>query len=535
MRLATNELMREVDRITIEEVGIPGAVLMENAGRAIANAIEREFGGRLASRSVLVVSGRGNNGGDGSVIARVLLDLGWRVRCLLLSKLEELKGDAALHFGVLSRLYPEAVLEAPDQEALERALKANEASHAALVVDAILGTGIQRPVEGLTKAAIVSVNALGKQVVSVDIASGVNGSTGKVMGEAVRAKKTYPIGLMKLGQALYPGADYQGELEVIDIGFSETTYAKLIFLYFLGCEQAFMGALPKRSAESHKGTYGHVLVLAGSRGKTGAAVMAATAAARVGAGLVTLAIPASEYSQASARLLEVMQAPLEANALGEFAATQANFGALEALLDGKQAVVFGPGVGVSEDTRKLAAFLFLHAQVPVVVDADGLNLIAQDPALLIEGKRPPVLVLTPHPGEMARLTGQSTKAVQNDRAGTAKAYAGRHGVFLVLKGAKTITACPEGPVWVNASGCPAMASGGMGDVLSGMLGGLLAQGLSPYTAIPFGVFVHGAAGERMAAIKGTYGLLAGDLLGSLPSILGDYVAQNPSRPWPQPF
>jgi NAD(P)H-hydrate epimerase len=256
--------------------------------------------------------------------------------------------------------------------------------------------------------------------------------------------------------------------------------------------------------------------------------MAATAAARVGAGLVTLAIPASEYPQTSARLLEVMQAPLEASALGEFAATQANFGALEALLEGKQAVVFGPGVGVSEDTRKLAEFLFLHARAPVVVDADGLNLIAQDPALL-QGKRPPMLVLTPHPGEMGRLTGQSTKAVQNDRVGTANAYAGRHGVFVVLKGARTITVCPEGPVWVNTSGCPAMASGGMGDVLSGMLGGLLAQGLSPYEAIPFGVFAHGAAGERMAVLKGTYGLLAGDLLGALPSIFGDYVAQNPGR------
>jgi len=188
-----------------------------------------------------VVSGRGNNGGDGSVIARVLLDLGWRVRCLLLSRLEELKGDAALHFGVLKRLYPEAVLEVPDQEALERALKANEASHAALVVDAILGTGIQRPVEGLTEAAIVMVNGLGGLVVSVDIASGVNGSTGKVMGEAVRAKKTYPIGLMKLGQALYPGVDYQGELEVIDIGFSETTYAKLIFPYFWVVNMPFWG------------------------------------------------------------------------------------------------------------------------------------------------------------------------------------------------------------------------------------------------------------------------------------------------------
>ena len=528
MRLATNELMREIDRITIEEVGIPGAVLMENAGRAIASAIEREFGGRLASRSALVVSGRGNNGGDGSVIARVLLDLGWRVRCLLLSRLEELKGDAALHFGVLKRLYPEAVLEAPDQEALESALKAHEASHAALVVDAILGTGIQRPVDGLTKAAIVSVNSLGRQVASVDIASGVNGSTGQVMGEAVRAKKTYAIGLMKLGQTLYPGAEYQGNLEVVGIGFSETTYAKLIFPYLLGCDQAFVGVLPKRSADSHKGTYGHVLVVAGSRGKTGAAVMAATAAARVGAGLVTLAIPASEYSQAAARLLEVMQAPLEANGLGEFAATKANFRALEALLKGKQAVVFGPGVGVSEDTRKLAAFLFLHAQAPVVVDADGLNLIAQDPSLL-QGKRPPMLVLTPHPGEMARLTGQSTKAVQNDRVGTAEGYASRHGVFVVLKGARTITSCPEGPVWVNASGCPAMASGGTGDVLSGMLGGLLAQGLSPYEAVPFGVFAHGAAGERMAALKGTYGLLAGDLLGALPSVFGDYVAQNPGR------
>ena len=531
MRLATNEIMREIDRMTIEEVGIPGVVLMENAGRGVAHAIERDFGQRAVSRSALVVSGRGNNGGDGSVIARVLLELGWRVKCLLLSKQEGLQGDAALHFGVLKRLYPEAVLEAPDLETLERAMKTHEAAHASLVVDAILGTGIQRPVEGLTKSAIVAVNTLGKQVASVDIASGVNGSTGQVMGEAVHAKKTYAIGLMKLGQALYPGAEHQGELEVIDIGFSEKTCMRLMFPYFLGCEPSFSGILPKRSPDTHKGTYGHVLVVAGSRGKTGAAVMAATAAARVGAGLVTLAIPASEYPHTSARLLEAMQAPLEANALGEFASTQANFQSLEALFEGKQAIVFGPGIGVSEDTKKLAAFLLSHAKAPVVIDADGLNLLAQDPSLL-QGKRPRLAVITPHPGEMARLIGQSTKAVQSDRVGTAKSYAGRQGVFVVLKGARTITACPEGPVWVNASGCPAMASGGMGDVLSGMLGGLLAQGLSPYAAVPFAVFAHGAAGERMALIKGTYGLIAGDLLGALPSILDSYRTQSPGRPCP---
>lgn len=522
MYLTTNELMREVDRMTIQEVGIPGPVLMENAGRGIAQAIERDFGPMLKNRSALVVSGTGNNGGDGSVIARVLLDHGWQVICLVLSGLEGLKGDAALHFGILKNLYPKAVIEATDSKAFAEAMRLKECLHACLVVDAILGTGIQRPVEGLTKEAILKVNALKKPIVSVDIASGVNGSTGEVMGVAVKAKKTYTIGLMKLGQALFPGAAYQGELEVIDIGFSQRIYGRLLFPYRLGCTQAFLGTLPKRPLDSHKGTYGHVLVVAGSRGKTGAAVMASMGASRVGAGLVTLAIPSSEYPQVSARLLEVMQYPLDANAHGEFLANPKTFGELEALLDGKRAVVFGPGIGVSEDTKRLTSFLLSNAQVPLVIDADGINAIAQEPALL-KDRKAPQLILTPHPGEMARLLSKSVKEVQADRLGVAKAYADRFGLFLVLKGARTVIACPEGPVWVNASGSPAMASGGMGDVLSGMIGGLLAQGLSPDSAVPFGVFAHGLAGERMAAIKGTYGLLAGDLLGALPAILEDHT------------
>lgn len=521
MYLATNELMREIDRITIQEVGIPGPVLMENAGRGIALAIERDFGHRLKSRSALVVCGRGNNGGDGSVIARVLLDHDWRVFCIVLCRLEDLKGDAALHSGILKRLYPKAVIEAPDQQALDRALSLKETTHASLIVDAILGTGIQRPVEGILKQAILRVNGLGKPIVSVDIASGVNGSTAQIMGEAIKAKKTYTIGLMKLGQALFPGAACQGELEVLDIGFSRRIYERFLFPHLLGCSQAFMGALPRRPPDSHKGTFGHVLVIAGSRGKSGAAVMASTGAARVGAGLVTLAVPDSEYQQVSARLLEVMQIPLDANACGEFLASPKTFKELEAQLEGKRAVVFGPGLGVSEDTQKLASFLLTHTHIPMLIDADGINVLAQEPKLL-QGKRPPVLVLTPHPGEMARLVSKSVKEVQADRLKIAKDFADRFDVFLILKGARTLIACPGGPVWINDSGTPAMASGGMGDILSGMLGGLLAQGLSPYSALPFGVFAHGLASERMAAVKGSYGLLAGDLLRVLPSVLEDY-------------
>jgi hydroxyethylthiazole kinase-like uncharacterized protein yjeF len=512
MKLVTAGEMRELDRRTIEEVGVPSLVLMENAGRGTYQVLRREFP-ELAG-PVTVLAGRGNNGGDGLVVARYLAQDGHPVRVFLLARRDEVKGDAAVNLKIAENLgleIWEILQEAHLAEALPRLARG------ALVVDALLGTGLNAPVGGLLARLIEEVNSLAIPVLAVDIPSGLNADTGEVMGVAVKAQVTVTYGCAKLGQILPPGRDYVGRLWRVDIGIPpRLTWEIKTELAEAG---EMRGLLPPRPLASHKGTFGHLVVVAGSEGKTGAAAMAAEAGLRAGAGLVTAAVPATLNDLLEVKLTEPMTHPLpeapEVRALGEAALAP-----LQEFLADKEAVALGPGLGTHEETRSLVHSLARDCPLPMVIDADGLNALAGRLDLLERAAGP--RILTPHPGEMARLLTSTTREVQSQRLKMAREVAQTHKVWVVLKGAQTLVAAPDGRVSFNPTGNPILASGGTGDVLTGLIGGFLAQGLSPWDAARLGVYLHGLAADYLAEVLGPRGHLAGDLLTVFPEVLAEF-------------
>jgi NAD(P)H-hydrate epimerase len=380
------------------------------------------------------------------------------------------------------------------------------------MVDALFGTGLKSEVRGSYAEAVELVNGLGVPVVSVDIPSGIDAGTGRVLGCAVRADLTVTFALAKLGQVLYPGAAYCGDLQIVDIGIPPEVSAAVDGFEYLD-SSAIKPLLRKRERFAHKGSFGHCLVVAGSIGKTGAAAMAANSAVRSGAGLVTLAVPASLNAILEVKTTEPMTLPVPDGDAGYFA--DLSFDTLIGALAGKSAIALGPGLSLHDGTVRVVRRLISAVEVPLVIDADGLNSLAQDPSLL-RGKRPSTVVLTPHPGEMARLAGITVADVEADRVATARSFAARYGVYLVLKGARTVIAAPDGRIAINGSGNPGMASGGMGDVLTGILVALLGQAYDPFTACRLGVYLHGAAADLVAARKGETGITAVDVQESLP-------------------
>ena len=397
---------------------------------------------------------------------------------------------------------------------------ASRLARTAVVVDALLGTGLNAPVSGLAAAVIEAVNrwaeSSGRPVLAIDIASGLAADSGRPLGVAIRATVTATFGCAKIGQVVYPGIDYTGILDVVDIGIPPAALAAVHPRTSL-LERGEVGRLlPPRPRDAHKGTFGHVLVIAGSRGKTGAALLAAEGAARAGAGLTTLAVPAALQPAFEGRVREVMTAALP------------DPGEIGSMLAGRAAVVCGPGLGVTDETRAVVAEVVRRTPAPLVLDADGLNIVAGT-GLLRERAGP--TVVTPHPGEMARLLGCETAEVQADRLAAARRVARGEGVVVVLKGARTVIAAPDGEAAISPAGNPGMASGGTGDVLAGIVGGLLGQGLAPFDAAILGVLAHGAAGDRVAARQGEVGLLAGDLLAELPPTLAELQATG--RPAPR--
>jgi NAD(P)H-hydrate epimerase len=519
MKVLTAAAMQELDRRTIKEVGLPGVVLMENAGRGTAETLQARFAG-LFPGPVLVLCGRGNNGGDGFVVARHLLDAGWQVTTVLLAERHQVGGDAAAMLQVYERSGG-MVSVAADEAALRAAL--DQAADVRLAVDALLGTGGTRAPEGHLAAAIAWLNRQAVPVVAVDLPSGVDATTGQVPGVAVRATLTVTFAFSKVGLCSYPGAGYAGEVVTVPIGMPHCITAMAPGDCLLVDDETARTLLPPRPADGHKGTFGHLLVVAGALGKSGAAVMTASAGLRAGAGLVTLACPTDMQAVAAAHLVEVMTAPL--TTVGGAISLQAMAELLE-LGDGKQAVALGPGLGTAEETGALVRRFLKETPLPVVVDADGINALAGHPEVLAQRRGLPT-VLTPHPGEMARLCGCPTAAIQADRLCVARDFAMAHGVILVLKGARTVTACPDGRVYINRSGHAGMASGGMGDVLTGLLGGLLAQGAEPGAAAALGVYLHGLAGDRLRPRYGDAGLLATELLRELPAARQSLLKEKP--------
>jgi ADP-dependent NAD(P)H-hydrate dehydratase / NAD(P)H-hydrate epimerase len=513
---------RELDRLSQEKYGVPSYSLMTRAGEAVADAVECGWSDALGS-GVLVVAGKGNNGGDGMVAARKLKDDGLRVQVLLLGARTDLKGDAArAHADFLA--HGGTITEISGEDALETAL----ADHPGAVIDAIFGTGLNAEVTGLPRRAIDLINALSVPVAAVDIASGVNADTGAVMGVGVKASLTVTFGYAKFGHVSYPGAEFCGRLEAVDIGFAHGAMDEIAprgrFL-----EAGDVRPLVRlRPANSHKGTYGHTLIIAAGRGKSGAALLASRGALRMGAGLVTAAIPGSVAAIVAAGQAELMTEPMpDRDGHFDFERTPA---VLTGIIDGKDAVVVGPGIGVSEETKRLISWLVTEGSAPnrpLLIDADGLNVLAATGLEIIKKARGPI-VLTPHPGEMARLLGTDTAAVNADRISSARRLCERTSACVLLKGARSVVAGHDGEVYVNSSGNPGMATAGMGDALSGMIGALLGQRVPPLEALALGVFIHGYAADRLAGRLGPVGYLTGDVIDELPAALSALVLKTPA-------
>lgn len=511
MKILTSREMREIDRFTIEELGVPGPVLMENAGLRIADEIVRRFP-PIGEESVVIVAGKGNNGGDGLVVARRLADRGARPLVLLLAAKKDLRGDAALNLAVAEKVGLE-IVEIGDAAAWKK--QRTRLHHASIIVDAIFGTGLEKPAEGLPAAAIEDINAATGFTVAVDVPSGLSSDTYRIIGPAVRADLTVALGAPKIPHLFPPAEDYVGELVVADIGIPpflfEDAQLKLELIEFADVVCRFK----LRARDGHKGTYGHVFILAGSYGKTGAAVLSGKAALRAGAGLVTVGTPLSCLPVVARSMAELMTEPLP-----ETEAKTAAFEALprlRELLPGKDVFLLGPGLSTHSSTADLVRALIPEFPGPVVIDADGLNILASDLSGLKTMSQP--AVLTPHPGEFARLTGLTSAEVQADRLGLASRFAVEHRVFLVLKGYRTLIATPDGRLCVNPTGNPGMATGGSGDVLSGLIAAFIAQEKDVLGAVLAAVYLHGRSGDIAAGKLGERALIAGDLIRYLPVAL----------------
>jgi NAD(P)H-hydrate epimerase len=509
--VVTAQQMQELDRLTSARYGIPSLLLMEHAGTEAVREMAAAFPDLARSRLV-VLCGRGNNGGDGFVIARHLLDDGAQVETYLLASRDEVKGDARTNLEILEKLGagPREIRDPAQLSALGERL-----ATADVLVDALLGTGTRGPAQGLLAQAIELLNAAGRPVVAVDIPSGLAADLAEVPGPAVRARLTVTFALPKRCLLLYPAAACAGSVRIVDIGIpSRLRRDAGLRLHLLEAQDA-AAAFPVRDPAAHKGTFGHVLVIAGSMGKTGAATLCGLAAQRVGAGLVTVAVPRSLNDILEVKLTEVMTVPVPE--------TEERTVALEALeplrrlVEGKSAVALGPGLGTHPSTRQCVREFLATCQVPVVLDADGLNALAGEPDFLRRVAGP--LVLTPHPGELSRLLGVPREEILGDRVTVAQDLATRLRVTLVLKLARTIVADATGGATINPTGNPGMASGGTGDVLTGLIAGLLGQGREPTLAARAGVYLHGLAGDLAARALGEEPLLASDLLERVPEAI----------------
>ena len=512
----TARQMREVDRYTIEEIGLPAVVLMENAGAAVADVVRDRY---PRARRVVVLCGKGNNGGDGCVAARRLL--GRETLVVLAGVRGDMKGDARIHLDAFERSGG-AVVEAAGAEDWRSLVPG--LARADLVIDALVGTGLMRAPEGVIASAIAAIRALAKDgvpVVAVDLPSGVPSDGGEIAWPAVEATVTVTFGAPKHGHVLSPGCDHTGELLVADIGISDAAVARTRPSLWLVESTDAAAGFPPRARGAHKGDFGHVLVIAGSPGKTGAAVLAATGALAAGAGLVTVATASSALPMVIASAPpEIMTEGLTSSSAGPLDRPAA-IRAL-ALAESRDAVVLGPGLGADPATQAFVRELIRECPSPIVIDADALNALAGELGADFTRRDRPT-VLTPHPGEMARLLGSTAADVQRGRMESVRRVAAATGAVVILKGQRTLIADGGGRIAVNPTGNPGMATGGTGDVLAGIAGALLARGADAWTAATSAVYVHGAAGDEAAHRVGEVSLTASDLIRALPAALRTFA------------
>lgn len=524
MKIVTPQQMRELDRAAVGERGIPGRVLMERAGSAVAAAVRGMLPPGDPAPLVVLLAGKGNNGGDALVAARLLSAHGIRTRTFLVGRGLDLEGDAAFNRDRLLRVRL-PLIELTGEEGM--AGLSGSLAGAAVVVDGIFGTGFRGAARGLPARVIEMVNrasrsAASPRVVAIDIPSGLDGGSGEAGGAAVRADRTVTMGLVKSGLVRGEGLNLSGRITVADLGFP----ADLVAGPDSDLESVDPGELTAlldpRPPASHKGDYGRLLIVAGSPGMTGAAVLAARAALRSGAGLVTLGVPRSLNPVLEGMVVEAMTLPLPETDEGTL--SEEALGPILEFCRKADTVAVGPGLSSHRRTGRLVRALVKRCPVPLLLDADGLNLIARRARVLERARSP--LILTPHPGEMARLVGLKRGKPLGDREEAARRFARKYRLTLVLKGAGTVIAAPEGPVWINLTGNPGMATGGSGDLLTGLIAGFRAQGLADLDAARLGVFVHGAAGDRAASIRGMLSLSPSDLLEEVPAVLNRLFPRN---------
>ncbi|BFU94482.1 MAG: Bifunctional NAD(P)H-hydrate repair enzyme Nnr [Includes: ADP-dependent (S)-NAD(P)H-hydrate dehydratase; NAD(P)H-hydrate epimerase] [Nitrospira sp.] len=508
MKVVTVAQMQALDRRTIVEGRIPGIVLMERAGQEVVKHLEAQFGSGRA-KTITVVCGKGNNGGDGLVVARLLHRHGAKVHALLLTPVSALTRDAAVMYRRFIRAAGKSsIIPFRVEDRIRSLLAASD-----LVIDAILGTGLSTDVTGTYREAINLLNQCARTVVAVDIPSGIHADSGSALGVAVDASLTVTFGLPKLGLYVGQGIDHAGIVQVADIGIPPSFAADIDSHVTLLVKETVRQSLPRRRASSHKGTFGHAGIIAGSVGKTGAAALAAQAALRTGAGLVTVAAPSSVNDVLEAKLLEVMTVPLPETEARTLSRDSLNL--LISFVRSKTAVAVGPGLSTQSETAELVRSLLKHLDLPSVMDADALSSLAGQTSLLADCTVTPIL--TPHPGEMARLeSGATAQSINADRIGTASRFSRQAGVILVLKGARSVIARPDGLVAICPTGNPGMATAGTGDVLTGMTVGLLAQGLPPWEAACAATYIHGMAGDLAAQRLGEAGMLARDVIEQIP-------------------
>jgi len=547
--LVSAETMKRLDRKAERDYGIKGIVLMENAGRAVSEAVKREAG--ASGKRVSIVCGRGNNGGDGFVSARHLKNSGFDVIVFSFSRIPGIKGDAGINARVWEKMGGVIRVISTSRDVKD---SVSTLKHSSVIVDAMFGIGLSKEIEGVYKEMIEAINKVSKPLVAIDVPSGIDATSGRILGVAMKASRTVTMAFAKPGLFVYPARDFSGKVEVADIGMPVGIFSKEDAKFHL-LDDSFVASVARpRKKNTHKGSYGHTLVIGGSIGKTGAPYMAAMGAMRAGAGLATIALPKSLDKVMSEKIVEVMTCPLPETAsstLGDISIPET-----VKAMKGKTSVVIGPGLGGSpsplggEGRRgthdpsfgwvpRHGSGVFDYVRrvvekcgdlkIPVVIDADGLNAISEDISILKEAsEKGGRIIITPHPGEAARLLGVSAKEVQSDRIGFAKKLFEKTGSTVILKGAGTIVASGE-KVFINPTGNPGMASAGTGDVLSGIIGAFLSQGVPDVSSACAAVYLHGLCGDEVVKRRGEIGLLATDILNELPALINSFAGKSPSR------
>ena len=529
MKVLNAAQMREADRLTTERYGIPSLQLMENAGAAMVAFLRKTFPD-LASRRIVVLCGKGNNGGDGLVVARLLKDAGIVPEVFLFADPGAVEGDASINL----KRWREGLGNLRVVDSLSEWESARGSIEGAgLIVDALLGTGLRGPAEGLLAAVIEGVNAIrarnasgnSRAVVAVDIPSGLSSEALDPGGPVVQADYTVTLTAPKVGQLVSPQSAACGELIVCGIGTPPDLLESDPYLKNHWIEPGEFRALPLvRDRGANKGRYGHALIVAGSLGKSGAAVLAARATLRSGAGLVTVATPETVLPVVAAGMPEMMTEALAATDAGTASFRNFDYGHFAGIARGKSLIAIGPGLSTNQETQQFIRAVVTETELPVILDADGLNAFA-GLADQLNDRRSSSLVLTPHPGEMARLMGVTIREVQSRRLEIALEAAGRWRAMVILKGYHTILATPAGHAYINTTGNPGMATGGTGDVLTGMLAGLTAQfGTAEWSRVlSFGIYLHGLAGDIAASRMGEAPLIASDLIEAIPEAYGRFT------------